>query len=336
MTKKILTTKFFNVSMDKWEHIKPEQYNHENHKGLITCPMQECNGAMKYVSEYSKDASNKDIDAYFSHNYHGESHLPSCHLNPDPTHQNIREMADALSKGEFVLININFSTSFIRDAGKLKGALARKEMAAINGSYRPDWMGTDEEDLHPFSPFGARSLKKLGAHVAEFKKASKEVLGRTDMSRIVFSYLHGVFPWASFHAKDARSGTISINKQELTTPDIFNVLYTSLTEDNSNKKSFWRQSAPALRVVNPLKAYGNEVWTKEKNETNVNGKDFSLRDVLAVNDEALRDKIMNAKMVTLIATPFITKRNVEFIESKQKGNMCLYWPISSDQQVILE
>lgn len=344
MDKRIPAAKFFNASSGRYEWITPDEYRPEDHKDLITCSKEDCDGAIKYVSAYSRDGSNTDVDHYFSHNHHGEAHDPSCEFNPDLLLRNIQTMEEALRVDKSILFNINFPTNFSKEAAEIKDALdARQRMEQIGGSFRSDWV----ENVH-HATFGGRTIDKLRAHMNGFKEASGNVFGRMDASRMMFSHLHGAIPFSAFYVQDNVSPSAVTSRQGLATSEIVKDLYESFLSDTGSWKrpTYWRD-APAFKhgVKIPYTQGGRIPTAKEHDsQTTLDGHEYGVKNVLIIKreNEDLRAKVAamrlaGTKEITFVATPFISRENFEKISQGVQGaTINLNWALESDRQIAHE
>ena len=332
ITRKFQSAKYFDHAQDDWVVISPSDYVPELHKGKLECETNGCHAAISYVSAYSKNANDNSIAEHFKTNQFGQEHAEYCPLDPDPQKQASLKMMEAMMKGLDIQININFTTSWIRNKGRLSKRVAKKALPKFDSYLRTEWNKANE-----YAPFGAKDAEALSTLVRAFHSAIREVGGKPD--QLMMAYLNGVTPLSKFWAKNALRQP---NENALTVARLFSTLYEEMQSQQSVSQSYW-SPVPMLRKDLSLWgrakfSKGGELYTnydEERNVIGLRGQNYLVQDVVVVRDPSVRQAIQNADKFSLIATPYIKTGRVEKAIRDYRNIVQVNWPINSTKQLIL-
>lgn len=335
---KFNNAKFYNPDLGDWQFVTPPEYKENAHKGRLECPAEGCHGALIYVSGEgrSKNASNDPLTTHFKSNHHGEPHQPSCVYMPEREETKLVRLSEALERGDHILFNINFSTSYDREKGRLSKTFAKAALQKLYGEYRPDWVKAHRKQYVPYSE---TSVEKIFADIKRLKNAAAQIgMPREKVTeRLCVSYLHAVVPWTSFYLRhDKNKPPQVLGSNALHTDDVFRLLYQEI--DSSRKaKNLWN-AAPVFRrdvsLLNPEKSKGNRFFTHVFDHVQIDQKRFPLQDVLIVKDPKLAERVRSAKSLSYVATPYIVLD--EMPKDLERGYLHLHYPITSDKQLIIK
>jgi hypothetical protein len=321
--------RFFNVGLNSWQIVTIDNYSADIHSGKLVCPNECCNGSIKHTGAHTKNASNTNVDAFFSTNGDGESHEYQCPHNPDPTIKNVHKMRDLLKGGKGIVININFSTSYSKEKGKLFQGLAKESMNRVGGFLYKDWI---KENKGQYGVFSASNVEQMADRIAMFREASKGL--DVSPSRLKFAYLHGLVSLSDFYSRD---GMPELRANSST---IFQELHEQMQADKKDILRFWR-GFPALKkevqlFVNARKESGQELdanSNKSQNTVKINGQEFLVKDVIKITDEKVKQVMQSARTFNFVATPYIKRKDVERTIDRGYKSVPLHWPITSLRQI---
>lgn len=341
---KFRNAKFFNVNSGKWVTISPQEFNYDLHHGRIECPDMSCHAALLFISGGLTDGSRKNRPDHFRAKGGGKPHNDRCSYQPDKSTGKKQRIKEALEDEKYVLININFCTSFKREKGYLKDSFAQAAMKRWGGWLRREWIaehGKKNDRQRIYESFSGKSLEKLTQHARAFRLAKQE-LGIKSSERLVVSYLHGVLPWTSFciwnNAKNARS------QRQLA--DVNYLVQKLLEEDGHALPGLERLWAPTpvLRMDISGKKTARKTekgrWRidfgRAGNLTRLNGQDHEVLDVVLCGNESILTSILEAEKVSLVATPYVWRDGLRQAARSTSAPVYLNWPVVSMDQLILK
>jgi hypothetical protein len=330
--------KFFDTETGGYKLITPDEYNKALHGGRLECPCPTCHGSLSFVRGHLVQASNIFVTKHFKTDGQGDDHAPNCDYEPMPEARQEIRLAEALAKGNDILFNVNFSTSLVRERGKLAARFAKAAMPKIGGEYRPHWL--DRHRGH-YTRSAGYSLEKIGSDMKALRNAAIRLGKPVDQVRdnVQVSYLHGVMPWTSFHLPYDQGGSFTAYKNNLHAADVFKILYADMLA-KPYVQNFWNAS-PAFRagarlIPSARKTAGNELFTDVRDTVEIGGKQFPLQDVIKVRDGDIRRQIQCAESFSIVATPYIERQQVEKILREGKGYVHLNWPVTNSDQLIFK
>lgn len=324
--------KFFDQEIGQWAFVTPDAFDKDKHEGRIECPTTGCHAPISYVPEHVSNASNDNVSYCFRTNAHGEPHKEGCEYTPGDHAKKALNMTEALLCGDSILFNINFSTSFVREKGRLKATFARAAMAPFDGFFRQDWIDANKGS---YSRYSGTCLEKVAKDFRAFEAAAKKVGASKD--KLMVSYLHGLLPWSSFQVYDQKEHQSDAGIKTL--KDVFMLLKNDMRAPSlKNIETFWSPT-PLLRahvqfVKTNKPVFFSDTW-RSGNKIEHLGNTFSVQDVLHVRDPDIIKDIQSAKDVNFVATPFIRRKDTEAVLEKGKGYLHVNWPICSRDQLML-
>lgn len=186
-TVKFEHARFYDDDLGEDVLITPREFNEDRHGGNIECTTTNCHGSLSYVAAYEADADLENRDEHFRTNPHGQGHEKDCPLNPDPSIQASRRMIEEIEDGKFIVLNVNFPTSYSKEKATLRPKRAREVMPKIGGSYRPDWKKANKGN---YAPYAGSTAERLKDHASMFREALSQA-AQGDKSQLVVASLHG-------------------------------------------------------------------------------------------------------------------------------------------------
>jgi hypothetical protein len=327
--------RFFDPDSGENKFITPYEFNKKIHHERLECPCPNCSASLSFVAGFLRNASNTPVQSHFKTNQSGEPHAPDCELVPEVQMTRVNSMAEALQRNDYILLNVNFSTSYIREKGQLKARFARAAMEPLGGDYRPDWIKAHKDS---YSRYAGHSVHKILSDIRALREAARKIERPYEeiADKIRVSYLHAVIPWSSFYLRDTDSNASlsgSLNPQS-----IFEILHQEM-QDKHRPTRLWN-AAPALRAKLSLtngarQSNSASLYTKIKNEVQVDGRTFALQDVIYATDPDIRRTLQCTPDFSLVATPFIERFAVQNALNGKTNYIHLNWPICRREQLFI-
>ena len=316
--------KYWNT--DGFSYITPEQYerNSDLFEGHLYCPDQTCHAAVKYRHGSSNTHGAKHSRKAHFWTDRGQEHREGCDFTSEIDATDRVKLADALKKGEQVLINLNLQTSFKEKLNhvpkKRKLAIFQHTGAVLYNAWRKS------------NPYFLRSVDNIEALVnlvQRIKSVGQENSVLDPLSRVVIGHNDGVISYREFCLLDI--------KERHT--EFFNKLVSTEGEARQKDKGLWNITA-AMRRINlkpESEQRGYTLLGRDYYRAVIDGSNITLGDKIIFHGELdeLRDQLLDKGRVTLVGNPHIDREQLKVALSGGKPFVDINWVVASETQVLI-